>query len=80
MSHSYKEPFIGGVCSAVWARQEGNWKCPPRIYGVRNGRGRTLGGEGRGIHEIVHLGWDLRRVETIQTSSKEGRGSILYER
>ena len=29
MSHSYKEPFIGGVCSAVWARQEGNWKCPP---------------------------------------------------
>ena len=27
----------------------GNWKCPPRIYGVRNGEpgaGRTLGGEG----------------------------------
>ena len=49
MSHSYKEPFIGGVCSAVWARREGNWKCPPRIYGVRNGEpgaGRTLGGEG----------------------------------
>ena len=50
MSHSYKEPFIGGVCSAVWARREGNWKCPPRIYGVRNGepwaRRRTLGGEG----------------------------------
>ena len=49
MSHSYKEPFIGGVCSAVWARREGNWKCPPRIYGVRNGEPwarRTLGGEG----------------------------------
>ena len=29
--------------------RRGNWKCPPRIYGVRNGEpgaGRTLGGEG----------------------------------